>query len=218
LLTADFWTPVTACFADLDVTHADNGADDRISDMAARALAAAPGRFNLVAHAMGAFVAFEIMRRAPDRVLSLALCSTLAQNDTPAQTERRLGYARLVEEGRFDQVVEERIPILLHPDRRDDGALLGVVRRMAEQTGPERFLNQQRAIMTRIDSRPGLPAISCPTLIVAGRQDGIVTEAHQSDMRTGIPHAQFRWIDQCGHILTHEQPGAVGALLRDWLA
>ena len=185
--------------------------------MAARALTAAPGRFHLVSHAMGGFVAMEIMRRAPDRVLSLALFSTLAQNDTPAQAERRMGYARLVEEGRFDQVVEERIPILLHPDRRDDPAFLEVVRRMAEDTGPARFLKQQAAIMTRIDSRPGLAAISCPTLIAAGREDGIVTEAHQDDLRAGIPHAHFRWLENCGHVVTHEQPEVTTALLREWL-
>lgn len=186
--------------------------------MASRALTAAPGRFHLVSHAMGGFVALEIMRRAPDRVLSLALLSTLAQNDTPAQTERRLGYAKLVEEGRFEQVVEERVPILLHPDRRADPAFLGVVRRMAEETGAARFLKQQAAIMTRIDSRPGLGAISCPTLIATGREDGIVTEAHQNDLRTGIPHAHFRWLENCGHIVTHEQPDVTTALLRDWLA
>lgn len=186
--------------------------------MASRALTAAPGRFHLVAHAMGGFVALEILRRAPDRVLSLALLSTLAQNDTPAQTERRMGYAKLVEEGRFAQVVEERIPILLHPDRRADPKFLDVVRRMAEDTGPARFLKQQAAIMTRIDSRPGLGAISCPTLIAAGREDGIVTEAHQDDLRAGVPHAHFRWLEDCGHIVTHEQPETTTALLHDWLA
>lgn len=186
--------------------------------MATRALAQAPGRFHLFSHAMGGFVAFEILRRAPDRVRSLVLLSTLAQNDTPAQTERRLGYARLVEEGRFEQVVEERIPILLHPARRSDPVLLGVVRRMAQDTGPERFLKQQAAIMTRIDSRPGLSAISCPTLIAAGREDGIVTAAHQDDLRSGVPHAHFRWLENCGHIVTHEQPEETMTLLRDWIS
>jgi len=83
--------------------------------MAARLLETAPPLFTLIAHAMGGFVAFEVMRRAPERVARLALLATLATADGPAQTARREGYIRLVEQGRFEQVAEERIPMLVAP-------------------------------------------------------------------------------------------------------
>jgi pimeloyl-ACP methyl ester carboxylesterase len=197
---------------------ADHGSDDSVAGMAERALAAAPARFQIAAHALGGFVAFEILRRAPERVARLALLATLAPADTPAQTERRQGYARLVEAGRFEQVVEERIPILLHPDRRADAALLAKVRRMAQQTGAERFLRQQRAVMSRLDSRPGLSAIRVPALIVWGRQDGIVTLAHQQELASAIPKARLEIVEDCGHLLLLEQPARAAALLADWLA
>lgn len=219
LLTAACWTPqIEALSPDYDIRIADHGRDDTIGGMAARLLAEMPERFDLVAHAMGGFVAFEVLRRAPDRVRSLALLSTLAPADQPAQTERRQGYIRLVEAGRFDAVVEERVPILLHPARREDEALLSVVRRMARETGAERFLGQQRAIMARADSRPGLPAIPCPTLLVWGRQDGIATEAHQQEMLAAIPDCRLTVIEDCGHLITLERPATVNAVLADWLA
>lgn len=217
LLTAEFWAPVTAALGARPHLFADHTSDDSIGGMAERALAAAPARFALVAHAMGGFVAFELMRRAPERVTQLTLLSTLAPPDTPAQTERRLGYARLVEQGQFERVVDERVPILLPPDRRGDAALLGRVRAMAEATGPERFLRQQRAIMTRQDSRPGLAHISVPTLIVCGRQDGIVTLAHQQEMQTGIAGARLELLEDCGHLVALEQPARLAALLAAWL-
>ena len=152
LLTEDVWAPqVVALADDYDIFVADHGQDDTIAGMAVRLLDAAPPRFHLVAHAMGGFTAFEVMRRAPERVISLVLIATLAPNDGPAQTERRQGYIRLVEAGNFEGVVEERIPMLVHPDRRGDAALLGAIRRMASDTGPERFLGQQRAIRARSD-------------------------------------------------------------------
>jgi pimeloyl-ACP methyl ester carboxylesterase len=196
---------------------ADHASDDSIAGMAERALAVAPQRFAIVAHAMGGFVAFELTRRAPERVAQLVLLSTLAPADTPVQTERRMGYARLVEQGQFARVVEERIPILVHPARRSDAALLASVRRMAEDTGAEAFLRQQRAIMTRQDSRPSLARIAVPTLIACGREDGIVTLAQQQEMERGIRGARLEIVEDCGHLIALEQPARLVALLRGWL-
>jgi pimeloyl-ACP methyl ester carboxylesterase len=219
LLTEDVWAPQAVGLSPhYDLVVADHGRDDTIAGMAARLLEAAPDRLHLVAHAMGGFTAFEVIRRAPERVLSLALIATLAPDDQPAQTERRQGYIRLVETGRFDQVVEERIPILLHPDRREDGPLTALVRRMAAETGAERFLRQQRAIMGRADSRPSLAAIAVPTLVVRGDQDGITTQAHQDEILAGVPHARFVAIADCGHLPTLEKPEEMNRLLSEWLA
>jgi pimeloyl-ACP methyl ester carboxylesterase len=219
LLTAEVWAPqVDALAPSCDLIFSDHGRDDTIAGMAERLLAEAPERFHLLAHAMGGFTAFEVMRQAPERVASLVLIATLAPNDGPAQTERRQGYIRLVEEGRFAEVVEERIPILVHPARREDAPLLTIVRRMATDTGATRFLGQQRAIMGRADSRPSLGAIAVPTLLIRGEQDGITTQAHQDEILAGIPGARLVAIEDCGHLPTLEKPVTTNRILLDWLA
>jgi pimeloyl-ACP methyl ester carboxylesterase len=219
LLTAEVWAPQAAALApSYDLIFSDHGRDDTIAGMAERLLAEAPERFHLVAHAMGGFTAFEVMRQAPQRVTSLVLIATLAPNDGPAQTERRQGYVRLVQDGRFAEVVEERIPILLHPARREDAPLLTVVRRMATETGAARFLGQQRAIMGRPDSRPSLAAIAVPTLLIRGEQDGITTQAHQDEILAGIRGARLVAIEDCGHLPTLEKPVTTNRILFDWLA
>lgn len=219
LLTADVWAPQALALApDYELIFADHGHDDTIAGMALRLLDAAPRRFHLVAHAMGGFTAFEVMRQAPERVLSLVLIATLAPNDGPAQTERRQGYLRMVEAGNFDGVVEERIPMLVHPDRHGDQALLVVIRRMASHTGAERFLGQQRAIMKRADSRPSLGAITVPTLLIRGDSDGITTEEHQDELLAGIPGSRLEVIANCGHLPMLERPEETSRLLVQWLA
>lgn len=219
LLTEEVWAPQAVALGNhYDIVVADHGRDDTIAGMARRLLVAAPDRFHLIAHAMGGFTAFEVMRQQPERVRSLVLIATLAPNDGPAQTERRKGYIRLVESGRFDQVVEERVPILLPPDRRGEGPLLALVRRMAAETGAEGFLAQQRAIMSRIDSRPSLGAIKAPTLVIRGAGDGITTQAQQDEILAGIAHARFAELADCGHLPTLEAPEAINRLLLDWLA
>jgi pimeloyl-ACP methyl ester carboxylesterase len=218
LLTERLWSPQIAALADrFELIVADQSAHDTVGAMAAAILKDAPERFSIVGHAMGAFVAFEILRQAPSRIARLVLMSTLPSNDGPAQTARREGYLRLVEAGRFGEVVEERLPLLLSPQRRSDAGLISAARAMAAATGPDAFLRQQRAIMSRPDSRPSLGAIACPTLILFGRQDGIVTLAHQEEMRHGIPGARLEILDDCGHLMTLEQPDRVNALLGEWL-
>ena len=218
LLTADLWAPqVEALGGRYALTVADQASHDTIAGMAAAILEDAPERVSVVGHAMGAFVAFEMLRQAPARVDRLVLMSTLASADGPAQTARRESYLRLVEAGRFDEVVEERLPILLSPRRRSDAALVASARAMAAATGPDAFLRQQRAIMSRPDSRPSLAAIPCPTLILCGRQDGIVTADHQAEMRDAIPGARLEILEDCGHLMTLEQPDRVNALLGEFL-
>lgn len=217
LLTEAVWQPFLDAWPDREIVVADNRSDQTIAGFAARLLDDAPLEFALVAHAMGGFVAFEVMRQAPERVAKLVLLSTLASADGPAQTARRQGYIDLVESGRFEQVVEERIPILFPEHKRTDERLLGMARQMAADTGPQTFLRQQRAIMARIDSRPSLAEISVPTLLVWGESDGIISLAHQDEMLQAIPGAELAIIPATGHLTTVEAPEIVVPLLEQFL-
>ncbi|BBB11424.1 alpha/beta fold hydrolase [Sphingopyxis sp. FD7] len=217
LLTDAVWQPLLDAWPDRDVIVADNRRDDTIAGFAQRLLDTAPPRFILVAHAMGGFVAFEVMRRAPERVAKLALISTLASADGPAQTARRQGYIDLVQSGRFDQVVEERIPMLFPEAKRGDERLLAIAREMAADTGADTFLAQQRAIMARIDSRPRLHEIAVPTLLIRGEQDGITSRAHHEEMLEAIPGARLEVIAGTGHLPTIEAPEVVVPLLTDFI-
>ena len=73
------------------VTVANHIRDDNMEAIARRILAEAPPRFALAGHSMGGYIAFEIIRQAPDRVARLALINTQARPDTPEATERRRG-------------------------------------------------------------------------------------------------------------------------------
>ena len=219
LLDERCWEPQRSAFAnERNLFVSDHRSDDTIAGMAKRLLASAPDRFLLLGHAMGGFIALEVMRQAPERVKGLALLATLANADGPAQTERRMGYIKLVEEGRFEQVAEERIPMLLAPERRSDPILTGQIRAMAQATGAEIFLRQQRAIMGRIDSRPSLGHITVPTLILWGDEDGIANRAQQQDMLDGISGSRLEVLKRCGHLSTLEAPREVNTLLSGWMA
>ena len=60
----------------------DTRSDDTVAGMAETILRGAPERFALAGLSMGGYVCFEIMRRAPERVVRLALLDTAAVPDT----------------------------------------------------------------------------------------------------------------------------------------
>ena len=71
--------------------------------------------------------------------------------------------------------------------------------------------------MGRPDSRPGLPAISCPTLVLAGREHQLTPMELQLEMAGLIPDATLVLIPRCGHLAPLERPDAVTRQLLAWL-
>ena len=89
------------------VTVANHIRDDNMGAIARRILAEAPPRFALAGHSMGGYIAFEIMRQAPERVAKLALINTQARPDTPETSERRRGQMARAKAGEFHAIVDE---------------------------------------------------------------------------------------------------------------
>lgn len=191
--------------------------EDTVAGMARGVLEAAPERFALAGLSMGGYVSLEIMRQAPGRVEALALLDTSARPDTPEQTEARLALVELARGGRFDEVWRLLLPKIVHPDRVDDPEIRSMVREMAHAVGAEGFERQERAIIARPDSRPDLPAISCPTLVLCGRDDAITPPHLHEELAERIPGAHLHQIDHCGHLSTLERPEAVTRAMRGWL-
>ncbi len=197
---------------------ADLARDGTIAAMAERVLATAPARFALAGLSMGGYVAFEILRRAPARVARLALLDTQARADTEEALARRRGLMQLAEKGEFKGVSPRLMPFFIHRDRLGDRELTGTVQAMAESVGRDGFLRQQAAIMARPDSRPDLPAIACPTLVLAGREDAVTPPERQHEMATAIPDATLVLLPCCGHLSPPERPEAVARQLLLWLS
>lgn len=203
----------TPCWV-ADVTR-----DDTMEGMARRVLEEVPyERFALAGLSMGGFVALAIMRAAPQRVDRLALLDTHARPDAPERTRERLEYMALAQsEGGFTAINRNLMRRLIHPSRFTDAALLRAIDAMADRVGIPGYLNQQRAVISRPDSRPHLGSIACPTLVLCGREDILTPLALHEEMAEAIPGAHLVIVDECGHMSTMEQPAAVNAALRAWL-
>jgi pimeloyl-ACP methyl ester carboxylesterase len=178
-------------------------------------LTTAPPRFALIGLSMGGYIAFEILRRAPERVVKLGLLDTSARADTPEQAQRRLEQIALTREGRYDDTVTTQFGLLVHPSRRADAELWQTYRLMAQEIGPEVFVRHQQAISRRVDSRADLARIKVPTLVLVGDADALTPPSHAEEIAAGIKEARLVVVANCGHLSTLERPEAVTAALVD---
>ena len=200
------------------VVVADHTRDDSMSGIAQRILANAPPRFALIGLSMGGYVSFELLRQAPERVAKLALLDTTARPDLPEQTEQRKRQIDMARSGRFAAISDLLYPKFVAASRQNDRALQSIVRTMAEEVGPEAFVRQQTAILKRVDSRPDLALVRCPTLVVVGEHDVLTPPDRAAEIAAAIPSARQVVIADCGHLSALEQPQAVTRALTEFLA
>jgi pimeloyl-ACP methyl ester carboxylesterase len=199
------------------VTVANHIRDDHMALIARRILAEAPPRFALAGHSMGGYIAFEIMRQAPERVAKLALLNTQARPDTPEATARRRAMMARAKGGEYRAVLDELFSGFVHPSRRADADLRRLVHDMGGDIGVKGFVRQQEAIISRPDSRPILAAIKCPTLVLSGDDDNTIPNRLSVEMANNIHNARLVILADCGHLPQVEQPQATTDALVEWL-
>jgi pimeloyl-ACP methyl ester carboxylesterase len=220
LCDAALWKPqVEALSAHVDCWIPESLSENTIAAMASSVLRDVPfDRFALAGLSMGGYVCMQIMRAAPQRVQALALLDTRAVADSPEETRRRHELVRLAQTARgFQPVTRRMLPLLIHPSRLNDVALVDAVRGMAERTGVDAFVRQQQAIIGRVDSRADLVRVHVPSLILCGRDDELTPLVHHEEMARLIPGAELVVIDDCGHLSSLERPDEVSAALLRWL-
>ena len=213
----DLWTEVMAAVADrANPIPVRIDLDSSISGMAETILASAPDRFALAGHSQGAIVCLEIIRQAPERVLRLALINAGGRAGDESQLATWSELRRRLESGRDGAVVADLVAASLNPAV---SAVTGErMTAMAERVGRGGLLRQLTAQSGRADSRPGLAAISCPTLVIAGDQDRVCPLELPRELAGSIPNARLEVIKGCGHLAPLERPREMSDLLRVWLA
>ena len=191
---------------------------DTLGAMADALLAATPPRFALLGLSLGGYVAFEVLRRAPERVARLALLDTTAAADTEARRAGRLADIAKVEAGGIEALIPELPARWLLPAHLARTDLTALMAEMARSVGASGQRNQQRAMLGRPDSHPDLARVHVPTLVLCGEQDPVTPVADHAAIAAGIAGARFERIADCGHLSTIEQPERVSKILVDWLA
>ncbi len=195
----------------------DLGLDENVSDAAARVLKRAPERFVLGGISMGGYVALEIMRQAPERVRGLILADTNAHADPEAAREKRLKAIETAREKGIEPLIKSTLLDIIAPEHRSNDVTRHILERMAELTGVDKYVNEQKTIMSRPDSTASIGKIDCPVLVVGGEKDALSPPDALDAMTRLIPRAAHVVIRNAAHLPPLENPAAFTAALRAFI-
>lgn len=211
----DLWTDMVPDLQALGALHFGNVyQDDSLDGMARRVLAEAPERFVLVGFSMGGFVARVLTLMAPERVSGVAFVASSARGYSDEERARRLaGFRPGDRPPREAGAVSTAMG--LHPDRETDPVLLDRLRGMQRRLGAE--VRKRQAALVRRDGYADLERITCPSLVVACRQDRLRTFAETERMAQCLPNSTFSIVEDCGHMAPLEKPRELSSLLASWV-
>ncbi len=164
--------------------------------------------FILIGRSMGGAIAMEFSIAHPTQVKALVLVATAAEFELSAE---RIETWHNVMRGRAQQpfTTEAFSP-------KTDFAIMREAWMEQVKTDPRvRYFDFLACNAFDITTR--LAQIKVPTLIIAGRDDGITPVSKSEELQRGIPGAQLVVIEDAGHTVTSEKPGEFNAAVDEFL-
>jgi len=191
---------------------------DNLPNVARYVLSQVEGQFAVAGLSYGGVVIFELWRQAPHRIAKIAL---LNSNPYPATDALRESQARFLQADASQNIRDVAMDFLknvpLHSDPQQNKRLRDQVIDMSESIGLEGFVNELKSQLVRPSAFPVLPTMTCPVLVLSGRDDQIVPPHVHEMMAEKLPHVTLKLIEACGHLSTIEQPEQVTQAMRAWL-
>lgn len=163
--------------------------------------------FHYAGISLGGAIGATLAATRPERVSSLALVCSSARFGPP---EAWLERAALVRERGMAPLVETS-PGRWFAGPRDEELVAGLA-----AVDPGSYAACCTAL-SGYDLRERLGLITCPTLVVAGRDDLATPPAHARELADGIPGAALVEVPRAGHLANVDRPGPVTAALLDHL-
>ena len=178
------------------------------------------GKFHLLGHSMGGFIALETAARFPDHVDKLIVVAAAAAGSArnhslfadwaadrtagmdPERWFRNFFYW-IFSAGFFDDAKSVQVALRFALD-------------YPYPQSPAAFASQVRA-MADFDCREGLCSIRAKTLVLAGSEDLLFPPKVCRELAGAIPQAEFSQIEQAAHAIFVEKPNDFAAAVMGFL-
>ena len=201
----------------LEVTIADISNFSSVKELASDVLKKAPKSFSLLGHSMGGIVAMEIYSQEPNRIEKLILMDTNPKAELDEVKLKREPQIREVNKGKLLEVMRDEMKPNYLAESENKRSVLNVCMDMALTLGPDVFINQSRALQSRLDQQNTIQSIKIPVLILCGSEDKLCPVERHEMMHNMITDSDLKIINNAGHMPTLEQPRETTEVLKEWL-
>lgn len=167
---------------------------------------------------MGGILSQILAVRHPERVRSLALCSTACRHHE-WRRELLAGWAEAVERDGMGSFVRENMRWLMGPrSLRRVWPLATVVAPLVINVPPHGFAGQARGILAMDDSvATELATVDVPTLVLVGSQDVLTPRGDSEELAERIPGSDLVVIRGGAHMVQAEHAGTFNRIVREHL-
>lgn len=164
---------------------------------------------------MGGYIAFEFLRRHPQRVAALVLMDTRAGADSDeGKAGRNAAIVTARDQGAV--AIADAMAAKLFAADVDPRIQAAVVAQMSRSAVPG-IIAALGAMRDRSDSSALLGSIDVPTLVVVGAEDRLTPPDAAREMADAIAGAELVVIDGAGHLPPVERPAETTAALQHFL-
>lgn len=193
---------------------------DEVADVEAVMVAAGLSRASLYGRSRGGMLAQEFALARPERVTALVLSGTSHRGPGAVPSTERVNAAmNFTPDMTREQIfaIQNEAMAATGWAARDPEAFAYCLATDLEAP-PRRFaVERQRGAIEQWTSHDRLPAITAPTLVLCGEDDGMVPPENSRQIAQRIPGARLALIPQCGHLPMLEKPETVASLVFDFL-
>ena len=212
-----FSPQIEALSQNLEVTIAEISNFSSVRELASDVLKKAPKKFSLLGHSMGGIVAMEIYSQEPNRIEKLILMDTNPKAELDEVKLKREPQIREVNKGKLLEVMRDEMKPNYLTESENKSSVLNVCMDMALNLGPDVFINQSRALQSRLDQQNTIQSIKIPVLIMCGSEDKLCPVERHEMMHNMIRDSDLKIINNAGHMPTLEQPRETTEAIKEWL-
>lgn len=190
---------------------------DDLTAMAQHVLEQVHGEFALAGHSMGARVALEVYRLAPERVTHLALLNTGVHPKSEKEVPGRIRLLELAQEQGTKALAVDWLRPMMSSKGLSNSALMVKLVGMVSAYSVEQFAGQINALLNRPNAQAILATITVPTLLLSGTEDTWSPAAQHQAMQESITGSELVVVEGVGHMAPVEDPEKVAVAMQAWL-
>ena len=158
-------------------------------------------KYIYIGHSMGGYVGLELAKKAKDKLLGFGLFHSHPFADDEATKKKRHKSVDFIEQNGSALYAKQLIPLLFKKDfHKNNHFLIAKLVYQASKSPKEGLQNGQVAMAERVDNTDILKKLSCPVLMIIGKQEQtadynlIVKQAEMPDL--GVVHI----LEKAGHM------------------